>query len=96
MDKELKPLEALDNLINASFNDIVEIDGFGDITANNVAIYFNNEEHKNHAIKLASYMNIEEQEEIDTSDSKINGMTFGWNSMSVSLTKFLKKTTTKW
>lgn len=66
----------LENLMNATLDDINGIEGFGNIMAQNVVDYFENERLKDMTLKLSKYMNVEEDKKIDNIFSKISGLTF--------------------
>lgn len=71
-----KKYTSVDDLVNASEEDIKTIDGFGDITAHNVYDYFQNEKLRETTLELSKLVTIEYPEAIDTSNSSIAGLTF--------------------
>ena len=62
--------------MNATLDDINGIEGFGNIMAQNLVDYFENERLKDMTLKLSKYMNVEEDKKIYNIFSKISGLTF--------------------
>ncbi len=74
--KLAKSLKNIDNLMNASFDQLIEIDEIGDRIAESILAFFEGEENKAIVARLKSYGLVFEVEEKENSSSKFEGESF--------------------
>ncbi|HIP32308.1 MAG TPA: NAD-dependent DNA ligase LigA [Crocinitomicaceae bacterium] len=74
--KLVKSLKNIDNLMNASFDQLIEIDEIGDRIAESILAFFEDEENKVIVARLKSYGLVFEIEEKENSSSKFEGKSF--------------------
>lgn len=66
----------LEKIKKATEEELVQVEGFGEIIAHSIAQYFRQEEHLNLLADALGYLHIKAAEQAETGDSPLNGLTF--------------------
>ena len=66
----------LEKIKAATEEELVQVEGFGEIIAHSIAQYFRQEEHLNLLADALGYLHIKAEEQAETGDSPLTGLTF--------------------
>ena len=66
----------LEKIKQATEEELVQVEGFGEIIAHSIAHYFKQEDHLNLLADALQYLRIAEAEQAETGESPLNGLTF--------------------